>query len=77
MPEQHNPSSGTFMKAFVPGLVLGLIVGGLAGAVLVPMLGEGPKLSNAAPANPSKPSRLHRASSLRNKSKVLFYAAPV
>lgn len=45
MTDQQQRPSGSFMNAFLPGLVLGLIVGGLAGAVLSPMMEGTPKLT--------------------------------
>ena len=33
-----NGVSGSYMRAFLPGLVIGLVVGGFGGAYLVPML---------------------------------------
>lgn len=33
-----NGVSGSYMKAFLPGLVLGLVIGGFGAAYLVPML---------------------------------------
>ncbi len=41
-----NESNGTFARAFLPGLVLGLIIGGVAGAML-------PELMRARPPAPT------------------------
>jgi hypothetical protein len=39
MTDQHGArKGGTFLFVFIPGLVVGLIVGGLAGAFLAPIL---------------------------------------
>lgn len=40
MSEQQQKVSGGFMKAFLPGLIVGFIVGGFAGAVLVPLMSK-------------------------------------
>jgi hypothetical protein len=48
---QHatHASGGAFGKAFLPGLILGLVVGGFAGAVLPTIIAGGPK----APERPA------------------------
>ena len=38
-------SGGTFTRAFLPGLILGLVVGGICGAVLPDLVGGSPKLA--------------------------------
>lgn len=39
MADNANSDSGSFSRAFLPGLILGLVVGGLCGAVLPDLLG--------------------------------------
>lgn len=47
MPDSHASDSGSsFTRAFLPGLILGLVVGGLAGAFLPDWMG-GPKLEHS------------------------------
>ncbi len=51
--------NNSFMKAFVPGLVVGVIVGGLATAVLVPFITERTSTVDAAeiPVSNQAPDR--------------------
>lgn len=44
---EQSASGGGFLKAFLPGLAIGLVVGGLAGAFLPPMLGSTPEVVSA------------------------------
>lgn len=39
MTDQDNASSGSFAHAFLPGLILGLVIGAAAGAFLPDLLG--------------------------------------
>ena len=39
MPENQETSGGSFARAFVPGLIFGLVVGALAGAFLPDFIG--------------------------------------
>ncbi len=52
-----RPTSGdSFAKAFLPGLILGLVIGGAAGAFLPDLLSSRPTLPTApAPTGPRPP----------------------
>ena len=40
---EQSASSGSFVKSFLPGLAIGLVIGGLAGAFLGPMVSNPPE----------------------------------
>ena len=40
---EQTTGGGSFIKAFLPGLAIGLAVGGFAGAFLAPMIGSPPE----------------------------------
>lgn len=44
-----NGVSGSYMKAFLPGLVIGLVAGGFGGAYLVPMMSGAETVPSAHP----------------------------
>lgn len=49
--KEHKDSGRSFTTRFIPGLVVGLIVGGLSGAFIAPLVadrGESPTISTAA-----------------------------
>lgn len=46
---EDQPKSSSFIKAFLPGLAIGLVVGALGGAFIAPMINTDPP--------PLKPSR--------------------
>ncbi len=39
MSDSNKPNSGSFAQAFLPGLILGLVIGAVAGALLPDLLG--------------------------------------
>lgn len=51
----HAKPANGFVTLFIPGLLLGLVVGGLAGAYLAP-LADGPAKLQGAPSNVRTPS---------------------
>jgi hypothetical protein len=51
----HTKPANGFVTLFIPGLLLGLVVGGLAGAYLAP-LADGPAKLQGAPSNVRTPS---------------------
>lgn len=53
MSSDPNKSRSTFLTSFVPGLILGLVVGGLAGAFLVPVVSESSAVFDGSGARPS------------------------
>lgn len=57
MAEQTQPVSSGFVRLFLPGLVLGVVVGALAGAFVATMLSEAPPSRGEVKLNPSSPPR--------------------
>jgi len=47
---EQAPSGGGFMKAFLPGLAIGIVVGGFAWAFLGPLVSNPPE-----PVSPTRP----------------------